>query len=59
MRKWAVLLASATFLRKKMKECADLSDFCSIFARELKGNDYEAIRRISALRREHHEGQGL
>lgn len=24
-----------------------------------KGNDYEAIRRISALRREHHEGQGL
>ena len=48
------------FLCKKMGESGDYSIFCRIFATDfLLRNAYEAIRRISALRREHREGQGL
>ena len=48
------------FLCKKMGESGDYSIFYRIFATDfLLRNAYEAIRRISALRREHREGQGL
>ena len=48
------------FYAKRRVKLAD----CRIFAVSLHTNckerkDYEVIRRISALRREHREGQGL
>ena len=48
------------FLCKKMGESGDYSIFYRSFATDfLLRNAYEAIRRISALRRKHREGQGL
>ncbi len=45
-------------MQKDERTCRFIG-FLQYLCTRFKRNDYEAIRRISALRREHHEGQGL